>query len=289
MSVTLIAGATASGKSTYALERASRCDGVIINADSMQVYDALRVLTARPSPEDEAAVPHRLYGHVAASDTYSVARWVRDVMALVEQAKADGQPVFIVGGTGLYFRVLLEGLSPIPTIPQEVRDKWRSESVERPVEDLHRVLLERDPLAAERLQSTDTQRIVRALEVIDGTGKSLVSWQSEPTQPFIPPGDCECLLIERSREDLHRRCDARLEQMFAEGAPEEVLALQALQLEASHMIMRALGVRPLLSHSLGEISLDEALSRAQQETRQYVKRQATWHRRYMSSWKCIKT
>ncbi|MEL7049205.1 MAG: tRNA (adenosine(37)-N6)-dimethylallyltransferase MiaA, partial [Pseudomonadota bacterium] len=177
-SVTLIAGATGTGKSTYALQQAMACDGVIINADSMQVYRELRILSARPTPADEARALHVLYGHIGGSESYSVAQWAREAAQCLSNAQANGQPAFVVGGTGLYFRVLLEGLSPIPEIPPTVRNRWRQAGLSQSAEDLHQQLASIDHLAADHLAPTDTQRIVRALEVMEATGRSIISWRS---------------------------------------------------------------------------------------------------------------
>lgn len=282
--VVLIAGATASGKSALALELAQRCGGVIINADSMQVYADLRVLTARPSREDEACAPHRLYGHVPAEQAYSVAQWLSEAAAQIASAHDCGQTAIVVGGTGLYFKALTEGLSPIPAIADDIRAHWRGEAAVRGAEELHADLAVRDPETAGRLNSSDMQRIVRALEVIESTGQSLAAWQRIKGRPVVEPDSARCLLVERPREEIYRRCDARFEAMVRTGALEEVAALAGKNLAPGLPAMRALAVGPLMQHVSGDLPLDEALAMAKRETRQYVKRQLTWQRRFMIAW-----
>ncbi|MBS0240108.1 MAG: tRNA (adenosine(37)-N6)-dimethylallyltransferase MiaA [Proteobacteria bacterium] len=285
----LIAGPTASGKSALAMAIAERCGGEIINADSMQVYRELRILTARPPLEDEARVPHALYGFVPASEAYSAGRFVRDAAAAMAKAQSGGRRPVIVGGTGLYFKALLEGLSPIPDIGPEVRAYWRGEGDRQGAGALHDELAARDPLMASRLAPTDLQRIVRALEVIDQTGRSLADWQSLRGEPVIAEADAACLLVSGDRAELHARADARFERMMREGALDEVRALSLLQLDADLPAMRAIGVRPLLRLIAGEATVEQALEEAKAETRQYIKRQETWLKRHMISWKSVET
>lgn len=285
----LIAGPTASGKSALALAIAERTGGEIINADSMQVYRELRILTARPPPEDEARVPHALYGFVPASEAYSAGRFVRDAAAAIAKAQSAGRRPVIVGGTGLYFKALLEGLSPIPDIGPEVRAYWRGEGDRRGAGALHGELAARDLVMASRLAPTDLQRIVRALEVIDQTGRSLAEWQSLRGEPVIAEADAVCLSVSGDRAELHARADARFERMMREGALDEVLALSLLQLDVDLPAMRAIGVRPLLRLIAGEVTVEEALDEAKAETRQYIKRQETWLKRHMISWKSVET
>lgn len=281
----LIAGPTASGKSALALEMAERHGGAIINADSMQVYRELRILTARPTPEEEARVPHRLFGHVSVRDAYSVGRWLEDVAgALAWCTGVDRRPV-IVGGTGLYFKALLEGLAPIPPAVPEVRAHWRCEAGVRAAPELHAVLAKRDPEMAARLDPGDTQRIVRALEVIDSTGVSLAEWQRRPGTPLIREADAECYVIRRPREEVRRRVDERFDAMMAEGALEEARAIAALDLDPELPAARAHGLRALIAHLRGEIDLPGAVEAGKLETRQYVKRQEIWLRRNMIAWK----
>ncbi len=280
----LIAGPTASGKSQLAMDLARARDGVIINADSMQVYRELRILTARPSVADEAALPHRLYGHVSGMDDYSVGRWLEDVTAILGDAEAAGRLAVIVGGTGLYFKALLEGLSPIPDIPVEIRGHWRGLGDELAANALYELLRERDPVMADRLAPSDRQRLVRALEVMDATGKSLAEWQDEPGAPLLRLEDVEAVVVAPEREVLYDRCNRRFDEMMEAGGLEEVQALAALELAPDRPIMRALGVRQLLALVDGRLTRDAALAQAKTETRRYAKRQLTWLRRNMIAW-----
>jgi tRNA dimethylallyltransferase len=285
----LIAGPTASGKSAFALETAARVGGVVINADSMQVYSDLRILTARPTPEDEACVAHRLYGHVPGSDAYSAARFADEARRAVEEARAQGRVPVIVGGTGLYFKALLEGLSPVPPVPDDVRAHWRGEAERIGAAALHAVLARRDPVMGERLKATDPQRIVRALEVLEATGRSLADWHETPGKPVIEENDTQRFVLMPERDALYRRCDARFEAMMGAGAVEEACALGRQKLDPGLPVMRALGVAPLLELLAGTVTQEEAIARAKAETRQYAKRQLTWLRSNMSAWNVIDT
>jgi tRNA dimethylallyltransferase len=283
----LIAGPTASGKSALALALAEHLGGVIVNADSMQVYDELRILTARPSAEEELRVPHRLYGHIPAREAYSAGRFHREAGAAIAEARAAGRPAIFVGGTGLYFKVLLEGLSPIPDIPEVVRSHWRAEGARRGAADLHGELAQRDPAMAARLMPTDTQRLVRALEVLEGSGKSLAEWQAIPGTPLLAEADTVRLVVSLDRDELYRRCDARFDSMLRSGALEEVQRLRGMQLDPALPAMRALGVGPLMALLEGRMGHDEAATRAKSATRNFAKRQLTWLRRHMIAWEPI--
>ena len=276
--VVLIAGPTASGKSALAMEMARAENGVVINADSMQIYAELRLLTARPSAAEEAQAPHRLYGHVAAIENYSVGHWQKQAMAEVKAAHEDGQTPIIVGGTGLYFMSLLNGLAEVPEIAPEVRTHWRGFEG-----DLHTELAKRDPVSATKLNFADRQRLIRALEVFDSTGHSLRHWQSEAeAQSPLSGYKVQKFFKSVDREIVHARADARFDQMLEQGALDEVRALPPL--EPAAPLMKAIGVRELLSHINGEITLDEARRLAQIATRQYIKRQLTWWRGQMRDW-----
>lgn len=279
----LIAGPTASGKSALALAAARHCGGAVINADSMQVYRDLRVLTARPSPDEEAQVPHRLYGHVDAADAYSVARWLADVSVVLDDCRRAGSRPIVVGGTGLYFKALTEGLSPIPAIPDDVRRHWRSEAARIGAPQLHALLARSDRVMAARLAPGDTQRLTRALEVLSATGKSIAEWQRQKGPGLVDPETAVRIAILPPREALHQRCDRRFDLMLAGGALDEVAALRARQLPPELPVMAALGVRPLLAHLDGNMPLAAAVSQGKLETRQYVKRQQTWFNRNISS------
>ena len=282
---TLIAGPTASGKSALAAHIAREHDGIVVNADSMQVYKELRLLTARPDEAEEAVVPHRLYGFRAATEPYSVAAWLADLEPLVAEARAGGPPLVITGGTGLYFKALLDGLSPVPDIPEEVRRFWRAEAAEKGSAALHVVLKVRDPAMAERLSPSDPQRIVRALEVLDASGRSLREWQAKAGTPLIAEHEADRIHVCPSRETLYARCDMRLDRMVEEGALGEVRGLQVRGLDPSLPVMRALGVRSFLAYLNGVLEWEAALADAKTETRRYAKRQLTWARRNMMSWK----
>ena len=274
----LIAGPTASGKSALALEKARTQGGVIINADALQVYAPLRILSARPSAEEEAIVPHRLYGHVGAEQPYSVAAWLAEARREMEAAWGEGKLPIITGGTGLYFTALERGLAPVPVIPDEVRARWRSFTG-----DLHAELLKRDPAMAARLLPSDRQRVTRALEVVEATGRSLLDWQREGQAGAALEGvTVERIFLDLPRADLHARAEARFERMIAEGALEEARA--AMHLDPSLPMMKAIGLPELIRHLKGEISLDEASALAKAATRQFIKRQHTWWRGQMKDW-----
>ncbi|MFZ2019865.1 MAG: tRNA (adenosine(37)-N6)-dimethylallyltransferase MiaA [Methyloceanibacter sp.] len=280
----LIAGPTASGKSVVALALAERLGGTVINADSMQLYRELRVLTARPSEADEALAPHRLYGVVSASEAFSVGRWLEAAQAAIAEARDAGSVPILVGGTGLYFKALIEGLAPIPDIPSEVRAYWREQAARLTPEALHRELAARDPGVAAKLRSSDPQRIVRALEVIDATGVSLSEWQGAPAAPALLADDVLRFVIAPEREPLYAAIDARFDRMIENGAIEEVEALLALGLDDSLPAMRAHGVRELRAYLAGANSLEDAQTKSKTESRRYAKRQMTWARRYMADW-----
>ena len=280
----LIAGPTASGKSGAGLELAARFGGTVINADSMQVYRELRLLTARPSEADEARVPHRLYGTVPAADAYSVGRWLGDAARAMAEAHKEGRLPILVGGTGLYFKALTEGLAPVPDIPAEIRAHWRERSEQLGRDALHAELAARDPAMAARLGPNDPQRIVRALEVIDATGVSLAEWQGDNAMPLLAPGDALRLVIAPEREPLYATIDARFDRMIEDGALDEVCALLGLELDPGLPAMRAHGVRELAAHLSGALTREEAVAKTKTESRRYAKRQMTWLRRFMSDW-----
>lgn len=283
----LIAGPTAGGKSGLALRLAERLGGVVINADSMQVYRELRVLTARPSLEDEARAPHALYGFVAGAEGYSAGRYAGDAARALADARRQGWRPIFVGGTGLYFKTLIEGLSPIPAIDAGIREHWRSEASEKGAPRLHAILSTRDPAMAERLAPGDTQRIVRALEVLEATGISLLEWQRLPREPVLDLAQAIAIVAAPDRPELHRRIDMRLAAMMQQGALAEAAQLAASALDDSLPIMGALGLRPLMRHLAGEGTREETLAAMQTETRQYAKRQLTWARSNMLAWKWL--
>jgi tRNA dimethylallyltransferase len=276
----VIAGPTASGKSGLALRVAEEFGGTVINADSMQVYATLRILTARPSPEDEARVPHRLYGLLAPADPCSAARWRDLAAAEMEAAWAAGRVPVVVGGTGLYLRALLQGLSPIPEIPDSIRQSARDRLAELGNAAFHRLLAERDPVMAARLDPGNSQRLVRALEVIEATGRSLAEWQAEPPQGAVAARWLSYTLLP-PRDALYAACDGRFRHMVKAGALDEVQALLDQHLDPSLPVCKALGVPELSAHLRGATSLDKAISAATHATRNYAKRQVTWFRHQM--------
>lgn len=286
--VTLIAGPTASGKSSFALEMACKSGAIIVNADSMQVYSVLRLLTARPGPDELALAPHRLYGHVDPREPYSTGRWLRDVEALAEVEGLEARPVIFVGGTGLYFRALTEGLSPMPDIPAGVRARWRARLKDEGAEALHELLAVIDPISAGRIRPSDGQRIVRALEVKEASGKPLSEWQTEPAQPLIDRNAARKIVLEPDRAELATHIQRRFETMLEHGAMEEVRALLNLDLPASVPAMKAIGVRELAAVIDGRSGRDDAVRQATAATRQYAKRQMTWFRHQLGpDWRRI--
>jgi tRNA dimethylallyltransferase len=276
--VVLIAGPTASGKSALALELAQAAGGLVINADSMQVYRDLRIITARPTPDDEARAPHRLYGHVDAAVNVSAGHWVKDAAIMLAEARAPRRPAIFVGGSGLYFKALTRGLSAVPPIPAAVRDGVRARLERDGIEALHAELARRDGASAERLKPRDRARISRALEVVEATGRSLTDWHRDGLPPLLPPGQFRALFLSPERETLYARIDARFDAMLAAGALDEVAALAARRLDPLLPAMKAHGVPALIRHLRGEITLAEASAIGRADTRHYAKRQFTWFR-----------
>jgi tRNA dimethylallyltransferase len=274
----LIAGPTASGKSALALEIAEAHGGTVVNADSMQVYGDLRIITARPTLAEEQRAPHRLYGHVDASENYSVGRWCNEAAAVLAEAARDNRAAIIVGGTGLYFKALTQGLAAVPPIPAAIRDDVRARLTSEGVAALHAELALRDPAAAARLRPNDRARVTRALEVVLATGRSLGDWHATNKPAIVDLAGAAKVFLMPERDELLRRIDARFDAMMAAGALDEVRALAARELNPSLPAMKAHGVPWLIRHLNGEIALEEAVAHAKLETRQYTKRQATWFR-----------
>jgi tRNA dimethylallyltransferase len=280
-SALLIAGPTASGKSALALRLARERGGVIINADSMQVYRELRILSARPTSDEEAHAPHRLYGHVSGSEDYSVGRWLADAKSEITAAWEQGATPLIVGGTGLYFMALMGGLAEVPPIPKAVRDAWRNFEG-----DPHAELAKRDPQSAAKLNPSDKQRIIRALEVFDGTGHTLGHWQAlAQNAAFLNENNTERLFVNVEREVLYTRAERRFDLMMEQGALDEVKALPPLPV--AQPIMKAIGVPELRAYLNSETSLDDAITSAKTATRNYIKRQLTWWRGQMKGWQSV--
>ena len=273
----VIAGPTASGKSSLGLSVAQAFDGWVINADSMQVYDGMRILTARPRIEDEARLPHRLYGVLPPSDICSAARW-RDLAAReMDLAWNAGAVPVLVGGTGLYLRALTEGLSPIPAIPAAIRDQARTLLSDMGNAAFHAMLHRRDPQMADRLDSGNSQRLSRAWEVIEATGKSLAEWQKQPNEGAVS-ARWLTLVLDPPRDALNAACDGRFRHMVETGALEEARFMATLHLADDCPAAKALGLSDLIRHLDGAIGLDEAIARASAATRAYAKRQGTWFR-----------
>ena len=273
-----IAGPTASGKSALALALAERLGGTVINIDSMQVYRDLRVLTARPTAEEEARVPHRLYGHVDASVNYSAGSYVGDAASMLNEVHSSGRVPIFVGGTGLYFKALTRGLSAVPPVPSEIRDAVRARLERDGVETLHAELARRDPAAAERLKPRDRTRIARALEVVEATGRPLADWHHEGQPPLLREDAYEALFLAPEREVLYARIDARFDAMLKAGAIAEVEALAARGLDPLLPAMKAHGVPALIRYLKGDLTLEEAAEIGKADTRHYAKRQFTWFR-----------
>ena len=274
--VVVLAGPTASGKSALALDLAERFGGAIVNADAMQVYREMSVLTARPDAAAEARAPHRLYGVLSATEACSAGRWRAWAVEEIGTAHAAGSLPIVVGGTGLYLKALTQGLAPVPPVPAEIRARVRAHLAAIGPAALHAELARRDPVMAARLRPSDGQRLARATEVLEATGRSLADWHAD-----VAPGEgfrVFTLLLAPPREALHAASDARFRAMIAAGALDEARAVRALGLDPALPATRALGLRELIRHLEGEIGLEQAIGLAQAATRQYAKRQMTWFR-----------
>ncbi len=278
----LIAGPTASGKSALACALAERLDGWVINADSQQVYADWRILTARPSAEEEARAPHKLYGHVTADQSYSVGDWTRELAGVLSDARSASATPIIVGGTGLYFRALTQGLAPIPEISAEVRAE--AEIRAKDPAALFAELTARDPETAAGIDPKNPMRLSRAWEVLQATGRGLAEWWKDAAPPLLPPSDCVPLRLVCDRDWLYARCDARFDLMLADGALEEAAHIAALSPPPGAGVLKPVGALELIAHVRGELSLEEAASRAKTQTRRYAKRQLTWSRNQMADW-----
>jgi len=273
--VALIAGPTASGKSALAVRLAQVANGTVINADASQVYADLQILSARPSDEDMAQVPHRLFGHIDGAQACTAARWAGEARAEIDSAHKEGRLPVLVGGTGLYLRTLLDGIAPVPDIDPAIRASVRA----LPVTEAHAALSREDPAAAARLAPADTTRVARALEVVRSTGKPLSHWQQQKSGGIADRIDLSPIILLPPRDWLIARCDLRFEQMVEGGAVEEVQALLARNLSPDLPAMRAIGVPEIASWLRGEIDRDAMLERGRIATRQYAKRQYTWFSR----------
>jgi tRNA dimethylallyltransferase len=276
--IILIAGPTASGKSALALALAEKFGAEIVNADSMQVYRDLRIITARPSTEEEGRVPHRLYGHVDAAENFSVGRWCEEAAAALAASRHAGRASVVAGGTGLYFNLLTRGIAAVPPIPPEIREKVRERLASDGVAALHAELKARDTAAAARLKPGDRARVTRALEVVLATGRSLLDWHEDNKPPGLDAADAVKIFLMPERDELLRRIDARFDVMMAAGALEEVRTLAARNLNPNLPAMKAHGVPWLIRYLRGEVPLEQAIEEAKRDTRRYTKRQATWFR-----------
>jgi tRNA dimethylallyltransferase len=278
--VIVIGGPTGSGKSGLALAIAERLEGVVINSDAIQVYRDLRLLTARPSDVDEQRVAHRLYGFLDATEACSAGRWQALTLAEIDAAKAAGKRAVVVGGTGLYLRALMEGIAPIPDIPADIRASARARYAEIDKEQFHAELAARDPVMAARLEPADGQRLMRAWEVFEATGRSLAQWQDEPA--VAPEVDFTMIVLPPPRAETYAACDARLTAMVANGVLDEVAALMkradSEDLDPTLPVLKAVGYAEMAAHLAGRTTLEAALAAAQQQTRRYAKRQMTWFR-----------
>lgn len=252
--------------------------GEIVNADSMQVYGVLDRLTARPDAADLAAVPHHLYGHVPPAQVYSTGIWLNEATEIIRDIRARGALPVVVGGTGLYFRALTGGLSDMPAIPDEIRAGLRFRLETEGVEALHAELSQLDPAMAERLRPADRQRILRALEVVRATGRSITEFQGRGGDKIVDPATARCLVLQPERPLLHSRINQRFARMMQDGALEEVRQLLALDVPPQNPAMKAIGVSQIAEHLAGRLSRDEVVELASIATRQYAKRQMTWFR-----------
>jgi len=277
-SALIIAGPTACGKSAMAIDVAEHFNGTVINADSQQVYKELRVLSARPSIEDEKRVPHRLFGMMTGSEICSAGHWVDLAVTEIKSTLDQGRLPILVGGTGMYLKSLTEGLSPIPEIPAHVRKQASSRHQELGTEAFHDEVNHLDPVSGARLPVGDTQRLLRAWEVSIFTGRAFSSWQDEPRILPLPDVRFATIAITPPRDELYAAIDARFLRMVDEGALDEIKALEALGFRADLPLMKALGVPQLLDYVAGDVPLEDAITQAQKLSRNYAKRQLTWVR-----------
>ncbi|MCB9989704.1 MAG: tRNA (adenosine(37)-N6)-dimethylallyltransferase MiaA [Rhodospirillales bacterium] len=280
--VYVIAGPTASGKSARALELAADKDGIIINADSVQVYDALPTLAAQPSLEEQAQIPHELYGVLPPAQPCSAGNWCELALPVIERVLDEGRVPIVVGGSGLYIKALMEGLSPIPDIPDDVRQATVERHAELGNPDFHAALRERDPVMADRFHPFHTARLIRAWEVLEATGKSLAEWQKMPAEGPPPHWKFDVTLVMPARDVLYDRCNRRFDVMLEHGALDEVKALDDLIRAGDVLdtvpVAKALGFRQLQSYLAGDMTLEEAVEKAKAKTRQFAKQQVTWFR-----------
>jgi tRNA dimethylallyltransferase len=287
VSAVLIAGPTASGKSALAIRLAQVLGGSVVNADSMQVYRDLSILTARPTALEQQDVPHLLFGHVDGAENYSTGKWLLDAAAAIAAVRDAGRLPILVGGTGLYFKALTRGIAEIPPVPADVRERIRQEAEGVAAPELHARLAACDPETAARLRPTDPQRILRALEVLAATGQPLAHFQSSTQPPILPPASYFGIFLAPDRPALLERIDRRFDAMVAEGALDEVARLAERGLSSSLPVVRAHGVPGLLAHWRGEMDLAAAIARGKLDTRHYVKRQLTFARHQLPEFQWV--
>ncbi|MEM9060039.1 MAG: tRNA (adenosine(37)-N6)-dimethylallyltransferase MiaA [Pseudomonadota bacterium] len=283
----LIAGPTASGKSDLAIRLARALDGVVINADSQQVYGAWRVLTARPTENEMADVPHRLFGHVDLEQEYSTGHWLDEVRAEIAHCNAEGKTAIITGGTGLYFKALTEGLAEIPRTDPATRERGEADLDRLGLQGFLANLEARDPETCGRIDTLNPRRVLRAWEVLETTGRGIAYWQDNTPAATLPLEVCYAVALTPPRDWLYARCEARFDRMIEQGALNEVRSVMALDLPAAAPGLRAFGAPELTAHLRGELTLDEAIDRAKTETRRYAKRQLTWIRNQMTDWQKV--
>lgn len=280
--IRIVAGPTAGGKSAFALELAARHEGVIINADSRQVYNRLSILTAHPSTEELKSAPHELYGTLHPNEPCSAGTWQAMAAPVIEKTLTAGKTPIVVGGTGLYLKALMEGLSPMPVVPAGIRAAAVQKQAELGNPAFHAELAKRDPVSAAKFHPSHTARLVRAWEILEATGRTLAEWQATPK--IAPPTHWHFTIhkIMPDREELYRRCDARFLKMLQEGALQQVRCfndeLAAGVIASDTLLKKSLGYKALTTHLEGKITLEDAIASAQTETRQYAKRQMTWFR-----------
>lgn len=284
--INIICGPTASGKSNYALNLAKECDGIIINADSMQVYKGLEIITAQPNKDDRKRVPHYLYGYIDLASAYSVGIWLQEVVTTINDILKSGKTPIVVGGTGMYINALVNGLATIPSISEDVKIYVRSISASSPTKELHQKLMEIDPVLASRLKNSDTQRITRGLEVYYETGRALSDWQKQNNAIYMRD-KFSITLITPERNILYDRINRRFLEMLDHGLIEEirnVIPMSGFDITNQNTIKlpKAIGLEQMLHHILGKITLDEAICKSQQLTRNYAKRQTTWFKNQLS-------
>jgi tRNA dimethylallyltransferase len=287
----IVFGPTASGKTDYALQVAQNFDSVIINGDSMQIYKEIPIITNQPTVEERAGVPHKLFGYRSILEKSDIAKWLNDAVKIIEQVLSLGKTPIVAGGTGMYLRALTDGVSEIPEIPEDIRNETRNLMDELGPEKFHEILAEKDPASAAKIKKGDSQRQTRAFEVMEFTGISIQEWNKKPNIKFFEREQFEIHFLDKPREEIYDNINRRFEKFVEIGALDEAKkaneifknsGMSKIELEGLPAY-KAHGLRELISHLNGEISLEEAIARGQQVTRNYAKRQMTWWRNWMKS------